>query len=285
MALQGRASRGRARPRFETPPGLRFGFDWKVDRHGRPQRGLRDSTCSAATLGYSRRTCSYTPRQVRRRPGQVHVPDHGQTRQGAAEWLTDNMSALVVVREGERIRWRRGLRLRRRARLRDQAVQAPHARPRARSSRQRFLSRHGLPGRLRGRERARQVIARIEALRRSQRDHGHAAVCPVRAEKGRCGPSATPGCGGHRRRGGRCGSASAILVSRTGWCPCPGAASGGVGLVSLPGWGVDCYMAGELVEASREALKAPDPAHYAEDHGGQALDFGGEDIAAAAAAT
>ncbi len=93
-------------PRFETPPGLQLQFDWKeslalADRSGE----VFEFNVFAATLSWSRRHV-FVYSRTRTTDDLLRCMYVTICRLGgvALEWLTDNMSALVVVSGGRRVR-------------------------------------------------------------------------------------------------------------------------------------------------------------------------------------
>ena len=93
-------------PRFETPPGLQLQFDWKESLRMADCNGeLFEFNVFAATLGWSRRHVFIYSR-TRTTDDLIRCMYLTVLRLGGApaEWVTDNMSALVVVQGGRRVR-------------------------------------------------------------------------------------------------------------------------------------------------------------------------------------
>ena len=93
-------------PRFETPPGLQLQFDWKESVKMANRDGeLFEFNVFAATLGHSRRHIFIRSR-TRTTDDLVRCMYATIARLGGVprEWVTDNMSALVTVKGGRRLR-------------------------------------------------------------------------------------------------------------------------------------------------------------------------------------
>ena len=290
----GAAARGaEAHPRFETPPGLQIQFDWKesigmADRSGE----AFEFNVFAATLGYSRRHV-FIYSAGRSADDLVRCMYLTIMRLGGvpAEWLTDNMSALVVVRGGRRIRVERAYAFAADAGFEIKLCRrrTPETKGKVESS-NRFLSRlMAYQGDFEGEEGLVEVIARIEE--RCNAEANETTGMPPSAlfmEK----KEALRPIGNARLLQEAMGDVvdvaavpATMLVSAHGRkVSVPRRCIGRpVRLVSLPGGGVDCYMAGELVASHAPGASGYDPAHYAEAMEGKRW-FGDEDIAAAAAA-
>lgn len=95
----GKPTEVEAHPRFETEPGAQIQFDWKEDLHMHSRNGTEYAfNIFSATLGFSRfhvfiRTLTRTRDDLLRRLYLTIVLLNGVCRL----WLTDNMSAIVVV--------------------------------------------------------------------------------------------------------------------------------------------------------------------------------------------
>ena len=153
-------------PRFETPPGLQLQFDWKesirmADRNGE----LFEFNVFAATLCWSRRHIFiYSPR--RGTDDLIRCMYLTIARLGGvpAEWLTDNMSALVVVQGGKRRRVARVFEFAKDAgfEIKLCKVRTPQTKGKVESA-NRFLSRlMAYQGDFEGEEELVGIIARIE---------------------------------------------------------------------------------------------------------------------------
>lgn len=96
-------------PRFETPPGLQLQFDWKESvRMANRDGELFEFNVFAATLGHSRRHI-FIRSGTRTTDDLVRCMYATIARLGGAprEWVTDNMSALVAVKGGRRLKVQR----------------------------------------------------------------------------------------------------------------------------------------------------------------------------------
>lgn len=96
-------------PRFETPPGLQLQFDWKESVKMANRDGeLFEFNVFAATLGHSRRHIFIRSR-TRTTDDLVRCMYATIARLGGVprEWVTDNMSALVTVKGGRRLKVQR----------------------------------------------------------------------------------------------------------------------------------------------------------------------------------
>ena len=280
-------------PRFETPPGLQLQFDWKeslriADRNGE----VFEFNVFAATLGWSRRhvfiysrtkgtddllRCMYLT--IMRLGG---VP---------AEWLTDNMSALVVVRDGKRHRIARVFGFAKDAgfEIKLCKVRSPQTKGKVESS-NRFLSRlMAYQGDFEGEEELVGIIARIEERCNAEPNEttGMPPSVLFMDEKEALRPI-----GNARVLEEAMGDVvdvpevpATMLVSAGGRkVSVPRRCIGRpVRLVRMPEGGVDCYMAGRLVASHGPDRSGYSPGHYAEALEGKRW-FGDGDIEAAAAA-
>ena len=96
-------------PRFETPPGLQLQFDWKESvRMANRDGELFEFNVFAATLGHSRRHI-FIRSGARTTDDLVRCMYATIARLGGVprEWVTDNMSALVTVKGGRRLKVQR----------------------------------------------------------------------------------------------------------------------------------------------------------------------------------
>lgn len=282
-----------AHPRFETPPGLQIQFDWKEDLRMADRDGeVFEFNVFSATLCWSRRHV-FVYSRTRTADDLVRCMYLTIARLGGvpAQWVTDNMSALVVVRGGSRHRVERAWAFADDAgfEIRLCKKKSPETKGKVESS-NRFLSRlAAYQGDFEGEEGLVEIIARIEE--RSNAEVNETTGMPPSAlfmdEKEALRPA-----GNMRLLQEAMGDAvdvarvpSTMLVSAHGRkvsVPrrCIGRA---VRLVCMPDGGVDCYMGGDLVASHPPGASGYDPAHYAEAMEGKRW-FGDEDIAAAAAA-
>ena len=282
-----------AHPRFETPPGLQLQFDWKesirmVDRNGE----LFEFNVFAATLCWSRRhvfiysrskgtddllRCMYLT--IARLGG---VP---------AEWLTDNMSALVVIQGGKRRRVARVFEFAKDAgfEIKLCKVRSPQTKGKVESS-NRFLSRlMAYQGDFEGEDELVEIIARIEERCNAEANEttGMPPSVLFMDEKESLRPA-----GNMRLLEEAMGDVvdvpavpSTMLVSAHGRkVSVPRRCIGRpVRLVCMPEGGVDCYMSGRLVASRGPGESGYSPEHYREAMEGKRW-FGDGDIEAAAAA-
>lgn len=96
-------------PRFETPPGLQLQFDWKESvRMANRDGELFEFNVFAATLGHSRRHI-FIRSVTRTTDDLVRCMYATIARLGGVprEWVTDNMSALVTIKGGRRLKVQR----------------------------------------------------------------------------------------------------------------------------------------------------------------------------------
>ena len=96
-------------PRFETPPGLQLQFDWKESvRMANRDGELFEFNVFAATLGHSRRHI-FIRSGTRTTDDLVRCMYATIARLGGVprEWVTDNMSALVTIKGGRRLKVQR----------------------------------------------------------------------------------------------------------------------------------------------------------------------------------
>jgi len=280
-------------PRFETPPGLQLQFDWKESLRMADCNGeLFEFNVFAATLGWSRRHVFIYSR-TRTTDDLIRCMYLTVLRLGGApaEWVTDNMSALVVVQGGRRVRVERAFSFARDAGFEIKLCRrrSPEAKGKVESS-NRFLSRlRPYEGEFEGEDGLVGAIARIE--QRCNDEVNETTGMPPSAlfmeEKDALRPI-----GNRRLLEEAMGDVavvakvpSTMIVSAHGAkmsVPrrCIGRA---VKVVRMPGGAMDCYMAGELVATHLPGDPVYDPAHYAEALSCKRW-FGDADIDAAAAA-
>lgn len=171
-----------AHPRFETGPGEQLQFDWKEDvvMHDRSGAEYRFNVFSA-TLGWSRRHL-FRRSPTRTRDDLLACMYDAAVRLGgvAAEWLTDNMSAIAAVGgDGRRARDPRVERFAREAGFRIVlcAPRTPETKGKVESA-NRFLSRLlAYEGDFDGWEGVDEAIARIER-RSNEEPNGTTGVPP-----------------------------------------------------------------------------------------------------------
>ena len=280
-------------PRFETPPGLQLQFDWKesirmADRNGE----LFEFNVFAATLCWSRRHIFiYSPR--RGTDDLIRCMYLTVARLGGvpAEWLTDNMSALVVVQGGKRRRVARVFEFAKDAgfEIKLCKVRTPQTKGKVESA-NRFLSRlMAYQGDFEGEEELVGIIARIEERCNAEANEttGMPPSVLFMDEKEALRPI-----GNMRALEEAMGDVvdvpkvpPTMLVSAHGRkVSVPRRCIGRpVRLVCMPEGGIDCYMSGRLV-----ASHGPGESGYAGSHYREAMEgkrwFGDADIAAAAEA-
>ena len=280
-------------PRFETAPGQQLQFDWKesirmADRAGE----LHEFNVFSATLSWSRRHVFIYSR-TKGTDDLIRCMYLTVARLGgvAAEWVTDNMGALVSVQGGRRRRIRRVFDFARDAgfEIRLCKVRSPETKGKVESS-NRFLSRlMAYQGDFDGEDELTEIIARIEE--RSNAEVNETTGMPPSVlfmdEKEALRPVGNMGVL-EQAMGDVVEVASVpstMLVSARGRkVSVPRRCIGRrVRLVCAPDGGVDVYMAGELV-----ASHAPGEAGYSLEHYEQAIEgkgwFADADIAEAARA-
>ena len=198
-------------PRFETPPGLQLQFDWKESvRMANRDGEAFEFNVFSATLGYSRRHL-FIRSNTRTADDPVRCMFLTIMRLGGVprEWVTDNMSALVVVKGGRRTRVERAW-----AFARETGFGLRLCRPRCPQTKGKVESSNRSLSRLmayqgdfddwvgpRRNHRPRRGALQL----RGQRDHGHAPVGTVPAGEGRAaagGQRPRPRGGDGRRRAG-----------------------------------------------------------------------------------
>lgn len=208
-----------------------------------------------------------------------------------AEWVTDNMSALVVLQGGRRVRVERVF-----AFARDAGFEIKLCRPRSPETKgkvesaNRFLSRlRPYEGEFEGEGELVEIIARIEQRCNDEVNEttGMPPAVLFMQEKEALRPI-----GNLRLLEEALGDVvsipkvpSTMIVSARGSkMSVPRRCIGRpVKVVRMPGGAMDCYMAGELVATHLPGDPVYDPAHYAEAMSGKRW-FGDADIDAAAAA-
>lgn len=223
-------------PRFETPPGLQLQFDWKESvRMANRDGELFEFNVFAATLGHSRRHI-FIRSGTRTTDDLVRCMYATIARLGGVprEWVTDNMSALVTVKGGRRLKVQRAYEFAKAAgfELKLCRPRSPQTKGKVESS-NRFLSRlAAYQGDFDGWDDIDEIIARIEDASNSEPNETTGlppsalfmeekdALLPVgnlRASRRRWATwCAWPGCRP------RCWSARTASP-----CRCPGAASAG----------------------------------------------------------
>ena len=191
-------------PRFETPPGLQLQFDWKESVKMANRDGeLFEFNVFAATLGHSRRHVFIRSR-TRTTDDLVRCMYVTIARLGGVprEWVTDNMSALVTIKGGRRLKVQRAYEFARAAGFGSGCAVRAAPRPRARSSRRTAsLSRlMAYQGDFDGWDDIDEIIARIEDASNLSptRPRGCRRRCCSWRRRTRCRPSAT--CAPSRRR-------------------------------------------------------------------------------------
>lgn len=280
-------------PRFETPPGLQLQFDWKesmrmADRNGE----VLEFNVFAATLGWSRRHI-FVYSRTRTTDDLVRCMFLTVLRLGGvpAEWVTDNMSALVVMQGGRRVRVERVFSFARDAGLEIKMCRrgSPETKGKVESA-NRFLSRlRPYEGEFEGEEGLVDIIARIEQRRNDEVNEttGMPPSALFMQEKDALRPI-----GNRRLLEEAMGDVacvpkvpSTMIVSAHGEkMSVPRRCIGRpVKVVRMPDGAMDCYMAGELVATHLPGDRVYDPAHYAEAMACKRW-FGDVDIDAAAAA-
>ena len=159
-------------PRFETPPGLQLQFDWKESVKMANRDGeLFEFNVFAATLGHSRRHVFIRSR-TRTTDDLVRCMYATIARLGGVprEWVTDNMSALVTIKGGRRLKVQRAYEFARAAgfELKLCRPRSPQTKGKVESS-NRFLSRlMAYQGDFDGWDDIDEIIARIEDASNSE---------------------------------------------------------------------------------------------------------------------
>ena len=159
-------------PRFETPPGLQLQFDWKESVKMANRDGeLFEFHVVAATLGHSRRHIFIRSR-TRTTDDLVRCMYATIARLGGVprEWVTDNMSALVTVKGGRRLKVQRAYEFAKAAgfELKLCRPRSPQTKGKVESS-NRFLSRlMAYQGDFDGWDDIDEIVARIEDASNSE---------------------------------------------------------------------------------------------------------------------
>ena len=159
-------------PRFETPPGLQLQFDWKESVKMANRDGeLFEFNVFAATLGHSRRHV-FIRSATRTTDDLVRCMYATIARLGGVprEWVTDNMSALVTIKGGRRLKVQRAYEFARAAgfELKLCRPRSPQTKGKVESS-NRFLSRlMAYQGDFDGWDDIDEIIARIEDASNSE---------------------------------------------------------------------------------------------------------------------
>ena len=280
-------------PRFETPPGLQLQLDWKeslklADRNGE----VFEFNVFATTLSWSRRHIFIYSR-MRSTDDLIRCMYLTIARLGGvpAEWLTGNMSALVVVRGGRRHRIARVSGF-----AKDAGFEVRLCRPRTPQTKgkvesaNRFLSRlAAYQGDFEGEEGLVEAIARIEERCNAEVNEttGMPPSVLFMDEKEALRPV-----GNMRALEEAMGDVvdvasvpATMLVSAHGRkVSVPRRCIGRpVRLVCMPDGGVDCYMAGALVASRGPGASGYSAGHYAEAMEGKRWFCDGDTAAAAEA--
>lgn len=282
-------------PRFETPPGLQLQFDWKESvRMANRDGELFEFNVFAATLGHSRRHI-FIRSGTRTTDDLVRCMYATIARLGGVprEWVTDNMSALVTVKGGRRLKVQRAYEFAKAAgfELKLCRPRSPQTKGKVESS-NRFLSRlAAYQGDFDGWDDIDEIIARIEDASNSEPNEttGLPPSALFMEEKDALLPvgnlRALEEAMGDVVRVARV--PATMLVSAHGEpMSVPRRCIGRPArIVCMPGGAMDCYVGGELVATHVAGGPAYDPAHYAEAMAGKRW-FGDAagDIEAAAAA-
>ncbi|MEF2830711.1 MAG: IS21 family transposase, partial [Senegalimassilia anaerobia] len=266
-------------PRFETPPGLQLQFDWKESVKMANRDGeLFEFNVFAATLGHSRRHV-FIRSATRTTDDLVRCMYATIARLGGVprEWVTDNMSALVTVKGGRRVKVQRAYEFAKAAgfELRLCRPRSPQTKGKVESS-NRFLSRlMAYQGDFDGWDDIDEIIARIEDASNSEPNEttGLPPSALFMDEKDALLPvgnlRALEEAMGDVVRAARV--PATMLVSAHGESMsvprrCIGKPAR---IVCMPGGAMDCYVGGELVAAHVAGGPAYDPAHYAEAMAGK----------------
>lgn len=261
-------------PRFETPPGLQLQFDWKESVKMANRDGeLFEFNVFAATLGHSRRHVFIRSR-TRTTDDLVRCMYATIARLGGVprEWVTDNMSALVTIKGGRRLKARRAYEFARAAgfELKLCRPRSPQTKGKVESS-NRFQSRlMAYQGDFDGWDDIDEIIARIEDASNSEPNEttGLPPSVLFMEEK-----DALPPVGNLRALEEAMGDVvrvarvpATMLVSAHGEpMSVPRRCIGRPArIVCMPGGAMDCYVGGELVATHVAGGPAYDPAHYAE---------------------
>ena len=207
-------------PRFETPPGLQLQFDWKESvRMANRDGELFEFNVFAATLGHSRRHI-FIRSGTRTTDDLVRCMYATIARLGGVprEWVTDNMSALVTVKGGRRLKVQRAYEFAKAAgfELKLCRPRSPQTKGKVESS-NRFLSRlAAYQGDFDGWDDIDEIIARIEDASNSEPNETTGLPPSAPSRRRWATWCAWPGCRP------RCWSARTASP-----CRCPGAASAG----------------------------------------------------------
>ncbi|MFR3311238.1 IS21 family transposase [Collinsella stercoris] len=262
-------------PRFETPPGLQPRFDWKesvgmANRDGE----LFEFDVFAATLGHSRRHI-FIRSGTRTTDDLVRCMYATIARLGGAprEWVTDNMSALVAVKGGRRLKVQRAYEFAKAAgfELKLCRPRGPQTKGRVESS-DRLLSRlAAYQGDFDGWDDIDEIIARIEDASNSEPNEttGLPPSALFMEEKDALLPvgnlRALEEAMGDVVRVARV-PATMLVGARGEPMSVPGRCIGGPArIVCMPGGAMDCYVGGGLVATHVAGGPAYDPARYAVD--------------------
>ena len=261
-------------PRFETPPGLQLQFDWKESVKMANRDGeLFEFNVFAATLGHSRRHIFIRSR-TRTTDDLVRCMYATIARLGGVprEWVTDNMSALVTVKGGRRLKVQRAYEFAKAAgfELKLCRPRSPQTKGKVESS-NRFLSRlMAYQGDFDGWDDIDEIVARIEDASNSEPNEttGLPPSALFMEEKDALLPvgnlRALEEAMGDVVRVARV--PATMLVSAHGEpMSVPRRCIGRPArIVCMPGGAMDCYVGGELVATHVAGGPAYDPAHYAE---------------------
>ena len=282
-------------PRFETAPGEQMQFDWKESvRMANRDGELFEFNVFAATLGHSRRHI-FIRSGTRTTDDLVRCMYATIARLGGVprEWVTDNMSALVTVKGGRRLKVQRAYEFAKAAgfELKLCRPRSPQTKGKVESS-NRFLSRlAAYQGDFDGWDDIDEIVARIEDASNSEPNEttGLPPSALFMEEKDALLPvgnlRALEEAMGDVVRVARV--PATMLVSAHGEpMSVPRRCIGRPArIVCMPGGAMDCYVGGELVATHVAGGPAYDPAHYAEAMAGKRW-FGDAagDIEAAAAA-
>ena len=281
-----------AHPRFETPPGLPLQFDWKENLRLADANGeVIEFNVFAATLCWSRRHVFIYSR-TKGTDDLVRCMYLTISRLGGApaEWLTDNMSALVVIQNGRRRRVERVFSFAKDAgfEIKMARVRTPETKGKVESS-NRFLNwLSAFNGEFVGEEGLVDVIAHIERTCNAEvnRTTGMPPSVLFMQEKDALRPvgnmSLLMESMGDVTNVRSVPSTMLVTAHGTSMSVPRRLIGRPARIVTMPDGSMDCYAGGELV-----AHHAPGDPAYSPEHYEQALEgkgwFGDEDIAEVAA--
>ena len=261
-------------PRFETPPGQQLQFDRKESVKMANRDGeLFEFNVFAATLGHSRRHIFIRSR-TRTTDDLVRCMYATIARLGGVprEWVTDNMSALVTVKGGRRLKVQRAYEFAKAAgfELKLCRPRSPQTKGKVESS-NRFLSRlMAYQGDFDGWDDIDEIVARIEDASNSEPNEttGLPPSALIMEEKDALLPvgnlRALEEAKGDEVRVARVPATKLVRAHGEPMSVPRRCIGRPARIVCMPGGAMDCYVGGELVATHVAGGPAYDPAHYAE---------------------